>query len=82
MDDNDNLRSAYLRAARAWLDLEQPEVALATDVSAGTIRAAERGRACSDKTWAKLRAFYAERGFVLRDGDPLLIQIEGAAKDV
>lgn len=62
-------RASALRASRAWTGLEQKAVATAAGVGERTLLDAEAGRACSNKTWEKVAAFYATRGLHWRDGD-------------
>lgn len=81
MDTDLNFRASYLRAARAWLGIEQGYAAPAADIALNTLIAAEKARACTDKTWRKMRNFYASRGIVLREGEPVLMQIDSAALD-
>lgn len=75
MSNDLNFRSSHLRAARAWLGTDQAVAAAGGDISENTLIAAEKGRACTDKTWHKMLAYYEGQGIVLREGEPTLIQI-------
>jgi DNA-binding XRE family transcriptional regulator len=71
-----NRKSAFLRAARAWLGEEQRAAATAAGVGWNTLLDAEKGRACTDKSWAKLADYYRSRGISLvEDGELVFIII-------
>jgi len=62
-------QAAVIRAARAYLGLQQDDLAALAGVGARTLLAAEKGRACSGKTWAALLDALAARGVHWREGD-------------
>jgi DNA-binding XRE family transcriptional regulator len=64
-------QSAVLRAMRAWANIEQSDAAAGAGLSVPTLIRAERGRACTAKTWAAMLAFYAAHGMHWREGDEL-----------
>lgn len=55
-------RARLLRAARAAAGIGQAEAAAGGGVSEQTLYQAERGAACSDKTWTAMIVFFAARG--------------------
>ena len=65
----DELKSAIARALRAWTGLDQKSVAKAIGVSDPVVIDVEKGRGASEKSWAKLMAFYSERGLYWRGGE-------------
>lgn len=65
-------RAALLRAARAWLALDQAEVADGVGLDRRTIAIAERGERLTDKSWRKLVALYATRGLVIEEASSSL----------
>lgn len=67
-------RSALLRAARAYLGMQQDEAALAAGLSRPTVQNAEAGTV-SDKTWRALSAAYASRGVSIGDMDGAAVLI-------
>lgn len=62
-------QARILRAMRAWLGMEQGEVARFAGLGERSLLDAEKGRSCSAKTWLKLTEFYASRGLHWREGD-------------
>lgn len=72
-------QARVLRAMRAWLGIEQAEAANGGGIAERTLLDAEKGRACSDKTWTAMIAFYGSRGIFWRGDDaPVAIIILSA----
>lgn len=72
-------RARVLRAMRGWLGEDQAAVAAGAGLSEGTLIAAERARACSDKTWTRALAWFETRGLIWVEEDdegPASIVIE------
>ncbi|WP_298699186.1 helix-turn-helix transcriptional regulator [uncultured Brevundimonas sp.] len=67
-------RAPILRAMRAWLALDQTQVADAAGVSPRTLKLAESGERVTDKTWGRLTAYYAAQGLEWWD-DPAGIRV-------
>lgn len=61
--------AAALRAARAGLNIRQRDLLDAAGLAENTVIAAEQGRACSEKTWAALSAYYEAKGVVVEEGE-------------
>lgn len=66
MDD----RAGMVRAARAWLGMEQAALAEAAGITRQTLRLAEQGT-MTDKTWSKVRSAAAARGILFEESDVL-----------
>lgn len=65
------------RAARAWLDWSQDDLATAASVSHSTIRDFEKGkRAPISATLAAMKAALERQGIVFVEGEPLGISFD------
>lgn len=53
---------AIIRALRAYIDADQAAIAAGAGLSLRTYIEAERGRACSQKTFDKIMAYHASLG--------------------